>query len=220
MEAADEQTGDFFMPPADDGAAAFAAPPGDDVGFVGTVDAAPPADGGDFFSPPPAASDSADAPIILGEPPAAAPAGVEAASDDEGEAPPAADAGAPSLLPPQGSSAMAKWNEEWQATLLARKDEENAVKAAAVEKAREDVAAFQAEREKRRETRMVKNRSDEQDKLEAIEADLENDNSYQRVVKMIELNQDNQEGSADTGRMKDVLVLLKNEPARAEALIA
>ena len=46
--------------------------------------------------------------------------------------------------------------------------------------------------------------------MEAIEADLENDNSYQRVV-----NQDSGEGAVDTGRRKVVLVLLKNEPARA-----
>ena len=34
----------------------------------------------------------------------------------------------------------------------------------------------------------------------------------------IELNQDSSEGAGDTGRMKDVLVLLKNEPSMAEAL--
>merc|ERR1719416_145396 len=121
-------------------------------------------------------------------------------------------------LVPAEPTAMAKWNEEWQQTLLARKEEENAIKAASVEKAREDIAAFQAGRERRREGRMAKNRSDEQDKLEAIEADLENDNSFQRVVKMIELNQDSGDGAADTGRMRDVLVLLKNEPARVDAL--
>merc|ERR1719296_481157 len=115
---------------------------------------------------------------------------------------------------------MAKWNDEWQTTLLQRKEEKNATKASHVETAREEITAFQAEREKRRESRMAKNRSDEQDKLEATEADLENDNSWQRAVKMIELNQDSNEGAADTGRMKDVLVLLKNEPARADALSA
>eukprot|EP00581_Thalassiosira_minuscula_P009836 CAMPEP_0183704082 /NCGR_PEP_ID=MMETSP0737-20130205/1548_1 /TAXON_ID=385413 /ORGANISM="Thalassiosira miniscula, Strain CCMP1093" /LENGTH=233 /DNA_ID=CAMNT_0025930897 /DNA_START=35 /DNA_END=736 /DNA_ORIENTATION=+ len=232
---ADEQTADFFMPPADD-AAAFAAPPADDPfaapagsgeeGQIGDVyyGAAPAAAGGeaDFFNPPPEQPEG-DAPIILGEPAAyeappdfaAAPPGVEAASDDEEEAAPTGGE-----LVPAEPTPMAKWNEEWQQTLLQRKDDENATKAAQVEKAREEIAAFQAEREKRREARMAKNRSDEQDKLEAIEADLENDNSYQRVVKMIELNQDSSDSAVDTGRMKDVLVLLKNEPARAEALSA
>eukprot|EP00578_Thalassiosira_sp_NH16_P026518 CAMPEP_0181084808 /NCGR_PEP_ID=MMETSP1071-20121207/4891_1 /TAXON_ID=35127 /ORGANISM="Thalassiosira sp., Strain NH16" /LENGTH=241 /DNA_ID=CAMNT_0023166563 /DNA_START=60 /DNA_END=785 /DNA_ORIENTATION=+ len=240
---ADEQTSDFFNPPADDSAAAFAAPPsGGDDSQIGDIyyGTAPDAQvgGGDFFNPPPAddsanaafaAPPAGDAPIILGDPspyeaPAAAvaPGMVEAVSDDEEEDMLAGADSSPVTmdLVPAEPTAMAKWNEEWQQTLLARKEEENAIKAASVEKAREDIAAFQAEREKRRESRMAKNRSDEQDKLEAIEADLENDNSWQRAVKMIELNQDSNEGAADTGRMKDVLVLLKNEPARADALSA
>ena len=195
----------FMAPPADDNA--FAAPPADD--FVGDVNAA--------------GSAEDNAPIILAAAPyeapveednafAAAPAGVETVSDDEEE--PANN----NVLVSAEPTPMSKWNDEWQTTLLARKDEENATKAATVEKAREDIEKFQAEREKRREARMAKNRSDEQDKLEAIEADLENDNSWQRVVKMIELNQDSSDGAVDTGRMKDVLVLLKNEPKMADAL--
>ncbi|KAL9185708.1 hypothetical protein ACHAXT_003485 [Thalassiosira profunda] len=207
---ADEQTGDFFAPPADD--AAFAAPPaGGEDGNVGDVYYGTEAEAGaaDFAAPP-----AEDAPIILGDPaPAedaafAAPGVVEDVEEEE----------APTTLVAAEPGPMAKWNEEWQATLLARKEEENAQKASDVEKAREEIEKFQAEREKRREARMAKNRTDEQDKLEAIEADLENDNSWQRSVKMIELNQESGEASADTGRMKDVLVMLKNEPARAEAL--
>ena len=197
----------FMAPPADDNA--FAAPPVDD--FVGDVNAA--------------GTTTEDAPIILAAAPyeappaaeenafAAAPAGVETVSDDEEESP-----ANNNVLVSAEPTPMAKWNDEWQTTLLTRKDEENATKAATVEKAREDIEKFQAEREKRRESRMAKNRSDEQDKLEAIEADLENDNSWQRVVKMIELNQDSSDGAVDTGRMKDVLVLLKNEPKMADAL--
>mmetsp|Transcript_26764 Transcript_26764/g.43958 ORF Transcript_26764/g.43958 Transcript_26764/m.43958 type:complete len:243 (+) Transcript_26764:102-830(+) len=241
---ADEQSSDFFMPPADD-SSAFAAPAvnsedsqiGDgyynapsDGDFFGTA----PSDG-DFFNPPSEAAPSGegDAPIIMGETapyeaasyeaPAsesdgmmgfAAPGLIEDVSDDEEEAATGGELVSAEPTP------MAKWNDEWQQTLLNRKDDENATKASHVEQARDDIAAFQGEREKRREARMAKNRSDEQDKLEAIEADLENDNSYQRVVKMIELNQDSSDVAADTGRMKDVLVLLKNEPARADALSA
>lgn len=212
---------DFFNPPADD-MPAFAAAPAPDDSYVGDVAAfAPPTDSSDsaaFFNPP-----SAEAPIVLvpDEPAmdfAAAPTGVveDVADDDDG----GLMAPEPASMAPSEPSAMQKWNEEWQATLLQRKDEENALKASHVEAARADIEKFQAEREKRRETRMAKNRSDEQDKLEAIEADLENDNSWQRVVKMIELNQDSADGSADTNRMKDVLVLLKNEPDKASALSA
>lgn len=259
---ADEQTGDFFMPPAEDGSAFSAPAPSGEDSQIGDVyygsasasagegdffnppaapasdgdffnpPAAPAADGdffappapsaeGDFFSPPAESVGSADgAPIILGEPAPydpPAPEGVETVSDTEDEDEGFAASG--NELVPAEPTPMAKWNEEWQNTLLRRKDDENATKASHVETARDEIAAFQAEREKRREARMAKNRSDEQDKLEAIEADLENDNSWQRVVKMIELNQDSSD-VADTGRMKDVLVLLKNEPARADALSA
>jgi Clathrin light chain len=62
---------------------------------------------------------------------------------------------------------------------------------------------------------MAKNRQDEQEKLEAIEADLENDNSWQRVCKMVDLSHDAAEGSADVSRMRDVLIFLKNDTTKA-----
>ena len=222
----DEQTGDFFNPPEAD---AFAAPPPAEDNNVGDVyyGTVPDESGAAFFNPPAVTEDSTTepAPIILGAPaptsdfddqPAPTAAGVENVEEDEDEDVPAAAGGFSSSEP----TPMQKWNDEWQQTLLARKDEENAKKASDVETARSEIEAFQAEREKRREARMVKNRSEEQDKLEAIEADLENDNSWQKVVKMIELNQDSSEGAESTGRMRDVLVLLKNEPQRAEGLTA
>mmetsp|Transcript_11814 Transcript_11814/g.17773 ORF Transcript_11814/g.17773 Transcript_11814/m.17773 type:complete len:228 (-) Transcript_11814:77-760(-) len=226
----DEQTGDFFNPPeADDAYAAFAAPPTEDdnVGdvYYGTM---PDESNAAFFNPPAEDISNEPAPIILGEPvpptsdfedqPAPTAAGVENVEDDDDDD--AAAGGAVGGFSSSEPTPMQKWNDEWQQTLLARKDEENAKKASDVETARAEIEAFQAEREKRREARMVKNRSEEQDKLEAIEADLENDNSWQKVVKMIELNQDSSEGAENTGRMRDVLVLLKNEPQRAEGLTA
>ncbi|KAL3823111.1 hypothetical protein ACHAXA_006441 [Cyclostephanos tholiformis] len=237
---------DFFTPPAEDHEAFFAVPhPGDDIQnnigdvYYGSMPDSQPE--GDFFNPP------GDAPIVLGgesydapnygdddgdvmgfagaasyDPPPPAPSSggmVEDVVDDDDGAEASASAGMGGLqLVPAELTPMAKWNEEWQATLLARKEEENAIKASHVEKAAEDVKAFLAEREKRREMRMAKNRSDEQEKLEAIEADLENDNSWQKVVKMIDLTQDSSEGAGDTSRMKDILVLLKNDPAKASAL--
>ena len=132
------------------------------------------------------------------------------------------------------STPMSKWNYEYQAILNQRKDEENTAKATYVAKAAEDVKAFLLEREKRREARMAKNRCDEQDKLEAIEADLENDNSWQKVVKMIDLTtaagvesstgkKDKDDKATpiipeDVSRMKDILVLMKNDPAKASAM--
>jgi Clathrin light chain len=113
---------------------------------------------------------------------------------------------------------MQIWNNEWQETLKVRKDEENARKAELIEEARIALEAFQVEREQKREAAMAKNREDEQVKLEAIEADLENDNSWQRVCKMVELQHESTEKSQDVKRMRDIMILLKNEPTKAQAL--
>ena len=198
----------------------------------------------DFFSVPPSSSGEGlgDEPIILGEAPppdftsdfASPPPDFAAAPADDSPfmgdvtdaAPPPSDepivlGGSdemPPLPEPTGPSPMQKWNEEWQETLKVRKDEENAKKAEYVEAARVAMENFQAEREARRQAKMTKNREDEQAKLEAIEADLENDNSWQRVCKMVELSHDSTAKSADVKRMREVLILLKNEPTRAEAL--
>lgn len=221
-----EGEGDFTMignapPPEDDppmvgdvdeadmfGDMGFAASaPSDDMGFAGGA----PAPEEDMYSPleedafaaPPAAAE--DAPIILGGPPPAEPETVE---DEE-----------PMMAPvSMEPSAMQKWNEEWQLTLAARKEEENTKKADMVEAARVTLEQFQAEKEAKRESKMAKNREDEQAKLEAIEADLENDNSWQKVCKLVELSHDGAHEGEDVKRMRDVLILLKNEPARAAAV--
>lgn len=159
--------------------------------------------------------------IYLGEPPAEEPAYL----GDINEAPPGDDAIllGPSddmMAPPEnaGPSPMQKWNDEWQVTLQARKDEENARKGELVEAARVALEQFQAERELKREAKMTKNREDEQAKLEAIEADLENDNSWQRVCKLVELSHDSTKSAQDVKRMRDVMIFLKNDKAKAVAL--
>ncbi|CAB9499689.1 Clathrin light chain [Seminavis robusta] len=214
-------------PPVDGGGDFFGAPPADEApapgSFIGDVNetdnafaaapvddafAAPPADdafggdafgGGDAFAAPP----TEDAPIILGGPPP------ETTGEPEEEAEPAE---------PTGPSPMQKWNDEWQETLKTRKDEETAKKAELLEAARLALENFQKEREIKREAKMSKNREDEQQKLEAIEADLENDNSWQRVCKMVELSHDSTEKAEDVKRMRDALIYLKNDTARAEVL--
>jgi Clathrin light chain len=115
-------------------------------------------------------------------------------------------------------SAMQKWNAEWQELLLVRKEEENTRRAELVEASRLAMEQFAAEREQKRESKMAKNREDEQAKLEAIEADLENDNSWQKVCKMVELSHDSTKQAQDVKRMRDILILLKNNPAKATAL--
>lgn len=214
---ADEQSSAFFAPMEDEAPAVsdepiilmapapdmadFTVAPTTDAGFLGEVEES--------------------GAILLGDAPTEAPPVME----DQVFAPaPDAAVLVPDALPepeaPESDepSPMAKWNQEWQVTLRERKDAENAAKGEHVEAAQAEMERFQTERELKRETKMVKNRSDEQEKLEALEADLENDNSWQRVVKMVELNHDSIEGSADVSRMKDVMIFLKNEPSRAAIL--
>lgn len=180
---------DFAAPPVDD-----APPPQDD--YLGQVDETP--------------APAEDEPIVLGAPPP------ESTNVDDMAA--AIIAPPPDAEEPTGPSPMQIWNEQWQETLLARKDEENALKGQVVETARTEMETFQAQREQKREQRMAKNREDEQEKLEAIEADLENDNSWQRVCKMVDLSHDATEDSVDVTRMRDTLIFLKNDPTKAVEL--
>jgi len=224
----DDDNNNFFAIPADDG-----APP--------TGGEAPPVDGStDFFGAPPATGDNGLAAFIgdvneTDDAFAAAPDAFEAPPSGDGEAPiilgapspeteapgmDGADVDQPQAAPvlPAGPSPMQKWNEDWQETLLKRKDDENAKKAEMLEAARVALENFQKEREMKREAKMAKNREDEQAKLEAIEADLENDNSWQRVCKMVELSHDSTDKAEDVKRMRDALIYLKNDPTRAEVL--
>jgi hypothetical protein len=183
----------------------------------------------DFFAVPPSEPVVGDAPILLGDAPpdfAAAPVEVEdtpylgEVSEEFADAPivlggPEEESPIPESSEP---SPMSVWNDEWQETLKTRKEAENARKAELVEEARVAMELFNTERDMKRQGKMAKNREDEQVKLEAIEADLENDNSWQRVCKMVELSHDSTLKSVDVKRMRDVMITLKNEPTRAEAL--
>jgi hypothetical protein len=198
-----------------------AGAPSGDAAFVGDVQeptemgfAAAPAGGEDdmmgFAAAPEMVEDSQ--PIILGAPPLAddAPIILGAPPAVETEV---AEEPAPVVVPE--ASAMRKFNEEWQETCAARKAEEDAAKAAMVEAARVAIEEFQTKNSMKRDAKMAKNREDEQAKLEDIEADLENDNSWQRVSKMVDLTQDGADGGEDTKRMRDIFILLKNEEGLA-----
>mmetsp|Transcript_12279 Transcript_12279/g.16074 ORF Transcript_12279/g.16074 Transcript_12279/m.16074 type:complete len:203 (+) Transcript_12279:98-706(+) len=167
--------------------------------FVGDF-ASPP---GDFAAPP---SEQSPDPQYLGE----------VVSDDISGAPIILGGEEEPAEPPEPSP-MQKWNEQWTETLKQRKDEENTIKAEYSEAARVEMEKFNAERELKRQGKMTKNREDEQAKLEAIEADLENDNSWQRVCKLVELNMDGEKGG-DVKRMIDTLIALKNDPSQAATL--
>jgi Clathrin light chain len=188
------------VPHNDFGDTGFASAP--DSGYHDPGDAF----GGGYDAPDAYAPPAEDTPIILGPP------AVEMGDMDDMEM-----EGAPAVEP-SGPSPMAKWNAEWQELLQVRKDNENTRKAELVEAARVSMEKFQKERESKREARMSKNREDEQAKLEAIEADLENDNSWQKVCKMVELTHDGAQDAGDVKRMRDVMILLKNDTARATSV--
>eukprot|EP00531_Pseudo-nitzschia_arenysensis_P011330 CAMPEP_0116130506 /NCGR_PEP_ID=MMETSP0329-20121206/8519_1 /TAXON_ID=697910 /ORGANISM="Pseudo-nitzschia arenysensis, Strain B593" /LENGTH=213 /DNA_ID=CAMNT_0003624895 /DNA_START=122 /DNA_END=763 /DNA_ORIENTATION=- len=171
----------------------FAAAPAGDDDMMG------------FAAAPESVEDSA--PIILGAPPPAEPIILGA--------PPVEDAVEEVAPVVEEPSAMKKFNEEWQATLTARKAEEDDAKAAMVAAAEVAMEEFKAKCSMKRDAKMAKNREDEQAKLEDIEADLENDNSWQRVSKMVDLTQDGAEDGEDTKRMRDIFILLKNEQGLA-----
>ena len=214
--------------PAADDAAAFVGDVEDATDGMEAMGFAAAPDGGDddddgmgFAAAPDDNADDgmgfADAPIVLGgepTPPAEdAPVimGLEPAADDD-------DALEEATKPeePKVASAMAKFNAEWQDTLAARKDEEEAAKVEMETAAKTFMEEFQAKREAKRDAKLAKNREDEQAKLEDIEADLENDNNWQRVSKMVDLTQDGAvEDNEDTKRMRDVFILLKNEAGLA-----
>lgn len=182
-------------PPADEGDSAVAA---DMMGFA----AAPPAEADDtapiiLGGAPPAE----DAPIILGGPPEGSAAAEALVEEESAE--------------PKVPSAMQKFNEEWQETLVKRKSEEDTAKTEMTDAAKAWMEEFHARREMKLEAKLAKNREDEQAKLENIEADLENDNSWQRVNKMVDLTQDGADNGEDTKRMRDVFILLKNEEGLA-----
>jgi hypothetical protein len=203
----------FAAPPAEDPSAEIDGAVDQGFAFVGDAEPADEGDMGfadapdmDAFGAPPADMDAFAAPdedtsIILASP-----------APDETEEEPLAP------IEPMEPSAMQKWNTEWQETLNERMTEEEAEKAKMVEAAGISMEKFNKDREAKREGKMAKNREDEQAKLEAIEADLENDNSWQKVSKMVELTHDGAEDAKDVKRMRDVLILLKNEPSRAEAV--
>jgi len=159
-------------------------------------------------------NDNEPSAIILGAP---AP-GVLGDDDDDDDAVGVVDDASDDAEEPiveKTPSAMKKYNAEFQDTLVQRKEEEQQAKIAMTEAARLYMEEFQANREAKRDSKMALNREDEQAKLEAIEADLENDNSWQRVTNTVELTQDSADDMMDTQRMRDIFILLKNEPGLA-----
>jgi len=112
--------------------------------------------------------------------------------------------------PETASSPMSEWNDQWIITLKDRKENEESLKLQTIEAAKADIIRFQTDQEVKRIAKMEQNRTEEQETLVVIDADLEAKNPWNNVVKLVELTQDNIEHSLDCGRMRDILITLKN----------
>ena len=87
-------------------------------------------------------------------------------------------------------------------------------------KATEDLEQFNSEKEKMREANQQKNRNEEQVLLEQLEADLDSDNPWERVVNLVDIEAKNDDDKSDVSRMRQIFIQLKTEPleeSRAKA---
>eukprot|EP00559_Dactyliosolen_fragilissimus_P009099 CAMPEP_0184872620 /NCGR_PEP_ID=MMETSP0580-20130426/41396_1 /TAXON_ID=1118495 /ORGANISM="Dactyliosolen fragilissimus" /LENGTH=554 /DNA_ID=CAMNT_0027375451 /DNA_START=17 /DNA_END=1678 /DNA_ORIENTATION=- len=96
-------------------------------------------------------------------------------------------------------SYVEKWNDEYQRILRQRDNDENVVKEMCLSRAKEHLVEAKIRREKIRMAKASINKNKEEERLKSIEADLENDISWNRVVKMIDLSQN--ESCTDCDRM-------------------
>jgi len=112
--------------------------------------------------------------------------------------------------PHEKSTPMSEWNDQWIITLKNRKKNEESLKMHTIEAAKEDIIRFQTDQKMKRIAKKEQNRTVERDKLVVIEADLESQNPWNNVVKLVELTQDNMEHSLDCATMRNMLITLKN----------
>ena len=123
--------------------------------------------------------------------------------------PPSSPSPSPSPSPPP--SFASSWSAQWSQTLSTRRANEEAAKSERLKEAAESVEKFEVQARATREAKMSKNRSEEQVKLESLEADLDSDNPWERVVKLVDLQMDEEE---EKGRMRSILIQMKNEPVK------
>ena len=77
--------------------------------------------------------------------------------------------------------------------------------------AREELLAWNEERQKKLAARSQMNREEEEKLKEGMKEDMECENPWERVNKLVEMNV---EGEHDLGRMKQVMIRMKNDAAK------
>ena len=104
-------------------------------------------------------------------------------------------------MPAPQSSAMDEFTRKWEAEIQAKDDEEQEAKKLAVVKARGELEKAESERLVLRDSNMAKNRSEEQLLMEQIEADMEAENPWARVIKLVDLQAEHSDKNLDVSRI-------------------
>jgi hypothetical protein len=107
---------------------------------------------------------------------------------------------------------LTEWEAEWEQELMAKNAEQEQTASANREQAAKDLEQFNAEKDTAREANQSKNRNEEQVLLEQLEADLDSDNPWERVVNLVDIEARDNDDKSDVSRMRQLFIQLKTEP--------
>eukprot|EP00617_Octactis_speculum_P024708 CAMPEP_0185765330 /NCGR_PEP_ID=MMETSP1174-20130828/28806_1 /TAXON_ID=35687 /ORGANISM="Dictyocha speculum, Strain CCMP1381" /LENGTH=128 /DNA_ID=CAMNT_0028448393 /DNA_START=71 /DNA_END=457 /DNA_ORIENTATION=- len=109
------------------------------------------------------------------------------------------------------NSKLEEFNAKWDLDLQEKDDKEKLEKETMEAKARQEHADWNAERELKRDGRSTANREEEQVLCEQIEGEIESENPWERVFKLVDLQKEHTDGRSDVNRMKGIFRKMKNE---------
>lgn len=104
-----------------------------------------------------------------------------------------------------------EWNMQFRERCEAKDKAAMEKKQEILKAAREELAAWIEERQKKLRTKAEMNREEEAKFIEGNKEDLNCANPWERVNKLVELNA---EGEHDLSRMKQVMIRMKNDVAK------
>ena len=104
-----------------------------------------------------------------------------------------------------------EWNMQFRERCEAKDKAAMEKKQEILKAAREELAAWNEERQKKLRTKAEMNREEEAKFIEGNKEDLNCANPWERVNKLVELNA---EGEHDLSRMKQVMIRMKNDVAK------
>jgi hypothetical protein len=202
----------------DEGADPFAAPPeaASDDPFGAPAAEEPPA-GDDPFGGGDAAEayapmEDAGEPATGGDFPTEEAAAEPAAFPTEEPAAPALDAPVPEVLEIPEENKLTEWLANWKIELEAKNAEHDKATELVKQKAAEELANEKLQKEKQREATQIKNREEEHVMLEKLEADLDAENPWERVVALVDISKEvKEDDGSDVSRMRGILIQLKTE---------